>query len=156
MLSKWKSSLLLLVAALCLAQDSLVSPAVRRVGEKLSCLCGVCKNTVGTCDMMGCHYTAPKREQIAAMQAKGMSDQSIVDVIVKEVGLQALSEPPQQGFNAMALVMPFIMITIGLYAIYWFIQRNQRQAAMAVSNPVHPEVLDRFRAAAEKEMEKLD
>ena len=156
MLSKWKSSLLLLLAALCLAQDSLVSPAVRRVGEKLSCLCGVCKNTVGTCDMMGCHYTAPKREQIAGMLDKGMSDQSIVDVIVKEVGLQALSEPPQQGFNAMALIMPFIMITLGLYAIYWFIQRNQRQAAMAVSNPVHPEVLDRFKAAAEKELEKLD
>lgn len=156
MLSKWKSSLLLLLAALCLAQDSLVSPAVRRVGEKLSCLCGVCKNTVGTCDMMGCHYTAPKREQIAGMLDKGMSDQSIIDVIVKEVGLKALSEPPQQGFNAMALIMPFVMITLGLYAIYWFIQRNQRQAAMAVSNPVHPEVLDRFKAAAQKEMEKLD
>ena len=156
MLSKSKSSLLLLLAAICLAQDSLVPPAVRRVGEKLSCLCGACKNTVGTCDMMGCHYTSPKREQIATMLDKGMSDQSIVDAIVKEVGLQALSEPPQQGFNAMALIMPFVMISIGLYAIYWFIQRNQRQAAMAVSNPVHPEVLDRFRAAAEKEMEKLD
>ena len=156
MLSKWKSSLLLILAALCLAQDSLVPPAVRRVGEKLSCLCGACKNTVGTCDMMGCHYTSPKREQIASLLGKGMSDDSIVDVIVKEEGLKALAEPPQQGFNAMALIMPFVMIGIGLCSIYWFIQRNQRQAAVAISNPVKPEVLDRFQAAAAKEMEKLD
>lgn len=151
---QWKSSLLLIVAALCMAQESMVPPAVRRVGERLSCLCGVCKNTVGTCDMMGCHYTAPKREQIASMQAKGESDDAIVAAIVKEQGNQALSEPPQQGFNAMALLMPFVMIAIGLSAIYWFIQRNRRQPATV--DALHPEVLDRFHAAAEKEFEKLD
>lgn len=151
---QWKSSLLLIVAALCMAQESMVPPAVRRVGEKLSCLCGACKNTVGTCDMMGCHYTAPKREQIAGMLAKGVSDESIVAAIVKEVGLQALAEPPQQGFNSMALLMPFVMIALGLSGIYLFIQKNRRQPA--VVDALHPEVLDRFHAAAEKEFEKLD
>ena len=154
MLSKLKSSLLLLVAVLCMAQESMVSPSVRRVGERLSCLCGVCKNTVGTCDMMGCHYTAPKREQISSMLEKGMSDDSIVAAIVKEVGNQALAEPPQEGFNAMALIMPFVMIAIGLMAIYWFIQHNRRQPV--VVDALHPQVLDRFHAAAEKEFEKLD
>ena len=128
------------------------APATLLLGKR-TCLCGVCKNTVGTCDMMGCHYTAPKREQIASMLGKGMSDQSIVDAIVKEVGLKALAEPPQQGFNAMALIMPFVMIAIGLYAIYWFIQRNQRPAP---AGTVAVETLDRFHAAAEKELEKFD
>ena len=104
--------------------------------------------------MLGCHYTAPKREQISSMLEKGMSDDFIVAAIVKEVGNKALAEPPQEGFNAMALIMPFVMIAIGLLAIYWFIQHNRRQPV--VVDALHPQVLDRFHAAAEKEFEKLD
>ena len=150
---KLKNSLLLLVALVAMAQDSLIPPAVRRVGEKLACLCGACKNTVGTCDMMGCHYTAPKREQIAGLLAKGMSDDSIIDTIVKEVGLKALSEPPSSGFNAMALLMPFVMIAIGLSAIYWFIQNNRKPKPLEA---IAPEILERYHQMAEKEIEKLD
>ena len=153
MLRKWKNSLLLLVAVVALAQDSMISPAVRRVGEKLACLCGACKNTVGTCDMMGCHYTAPKREQIAGLLAKGQSDEAIIDTIVKEVGLKALSEPPQSGFNAMALIMPFVMIALGLSAIYWFIQHSRKLKPATANVPV---IDERYRAMAEKEIEKLD
>ena len=153
MLRKWKNSILLLLAVVAMAQDSMVSPAVRRVGEKLACLCGACKNTVGTCDMMGCHYTAPKREQIASLLAKGQSDDVIIDSIVKEVGLKALSEPPSTGFNAMALLMPFVMIGVGLAAIYWFIQRSRKQVLVNVTAPA---VADRYQAMAEKEIEKLD
>ena len=153
MLRKLKNSLMLLIAVVAMGQDSMISPAVRRVGEKLACLCGACKNTVGTCDMMGCHYTAPKREQIAGLLAKGVSDDAIIDTIVKEVGLKALSEPPRSGFNAMALLMPFVMIGIGLSAIYWFIQNSRKLRPVDSTAPV---ISERYQAMAEKEIEKLN
>ena len=77
----------------------------------------------------------------------------IIDTIVKEVGLNALSEPPRTGFNAMALLMPFVMIAFGLSAIYWFIQHNRKPKPIDV---LAPEVSERYRAMAEKEIEKLD
>src|ERR1700682_2893495 len=98
-MSRWRSSLLiLLVTAISLAQTSdLLDPNVRRVGEKLACLCGGCKNSVGTCPMLGCHDATPKRERIKKMLAEGRTDQQIVDAAVKQEGLQALVTPPAEG-----------------------------------------------------------
>src|SRR5208337_1570421 len=118
-MSRWRSSfLVLLVTGISLAQTSdLLDPSVRRVGEKLACLCGGCKNSVGSCPMLGCHYATPKREQIAKMLAEGRSDQQIVDAQMRQEGLQALVTPPIEGFNSLMWVMPFVMIGVGLLAI---------------------------------------
>src|SRR5450631_2413094 len=104
---KCKSSILvILLTAISIAQTptQLLTPAIRRVGDKLSCLRGSCKNTVATCQMLECHYSHPARLQIATMQAAGASDESIVDSFVKKSGLQALAVPPIQGFSLMAWV----------------------------------------------------
>ena len=59
----------MLVTAICLAQSAseLQTPEIRRVGDKLACLCGACKNTVATCQMLHCHYAYPARQKIARM-----------------------------------------------------------------------------------------
>ena len=64
--------------------------------------------------MLGCHYSKPAREKIKAMQAAGIADDRIVDDFVKTEGLRALVVPPAEGFNALAWVMPFLMIGIVL------------------------------------------
>jgi cytochrome c-type biogenesis protein CcmH len=127
-----RSSLLLLLITLSsLAQtpSQLVTEQIRRVGDKLACLCGSCKNTVATCQMLQCHYSLPAREKIAKLQAQGMSDREIIDVFVKEHGLRALAAPPAEGFNLLAWLMPFAAILFGLGAIWLFIQRFRRPAA---------------------------
>ena len=71
---KLKSSVLLLaLSAVCLPQSAttLVTPEIRRVGDKLACKCGACNNTVATCQMLECHYSLPAREKIAEMQKSG-------------------------------------------------------------------------------------
>ena len=57
-----------------LAQNAslMMNPDVKRVGMKLACLCGACKNSVGDCPMIGCHYAIPGREKIEQMQKTGM------------------------------------------------------------------------------------
>jgi cytochrome c-type biogenesis protein CcmH len=157
-MSRWRSSfLVLLVTAVSLAQTSdLLDPNVRRVGERLACLCGGCKNSVGSCPMLGCHYATPKREQIAKMLAEGKKEQQIVDAAVKQEGLQALVTPPAEGFNSLMWLMPFIMVGVGLAAIAFFIKHMQAKRAAAGPSDLNDEVLSRYHDQIEKESSKLE
>src|SRR6266536_3651831 len=108
-----KNSLLALgLMSICLAQSSsqLMTPGVKRVGTRLACLCTTCKNTVGDCPMLECHYTRPAREKIIRMQNEGQTDDSIVQSFVREQGLQALSSPPTEGFSGLAWIMPWVAL----------------------------------------------
>ncbi len=152
-----KSSLLVFVAAaLCLAQSEadLVTPQIRRVGDKLACLCTSCKNTVATCQMLRCGYTHPARQKIAALQLAGKGDQEIIDGFVKERGLRALAVPPAEGFNRLAWIMPFATIGFGLFGIWLYIKRFRKPIPAPVVQG--PDPLGRFREEIEKDLAKLD
>ena len=58
--------------------------------------------------MLGCHYCSPARERIASMQKRAISDETIIDTFVKEIGMVALAVPPAEGFNLLAWVMPLL------------------------------------------------
>jgi len=150
---KWKSSILvILLTAICIAQTptQLLTPAIRRVGDKLSCLCGSCKNTVATCQMLECHYSHPARLEIATMQAAGASDETIVASFVKKSGLQALAVPPAQGFSLMAWVMPVFVILLGLTL---FVKRFRKPFVPA---EIDQTALDRYNQQIEKDMAKFE
>ncbi len=156
---QWKSSLLALgLAAFCLAQSSsqLLTPEIKRVGERLACLCRTCNNTVGDCPMLECHYGNPAKKKIADMQASGRSDDEIVKSFVQETGLEALSAPPTSGFSSLAYIMPWLAIAVGLGAIYLFIRRFHPQHAPATAPNLDPEVLQRYRDRIDKDFDKLD
>ncbi len=153
---KWKSSVLvILLTAISIAQTptQLLTPAVRRVGDKLACLCGACKNSVATCPMLECHYAHPARQQIMSMQAAGTSDDVIVASFVKKSGLQALSEPPTEGFSLMAWVMPVFAILLGLTMIWLFVKRIRKPF---VPVRINQDALDQYNRQIEKDMAKFD
>ena len=151
------SVLLLVVVALSLAQNAseMATPEIRRVGDKLACLCRSCNNSVATCQMIGCGYTNPARAKIAKRQAEGASDQQIVAEFVSERGTQALVVPPTEGVFLTAWLMPFVMIAIGLAVIWWFIKRYRRPAA-AGAPMIETDALDRYQEQIEKDLAKLD
>ena len=156
---QWKNSLLALsVAAICLAQSSsqLLTPDIKRVGERLACLCRTCNNTVGDCPMLQCHYASPAKQKIGEMQAAGRSDDEIVQAFVKEAGLEALSSPPTTGFSSLAYIMPWIALALGLGVIYLFIRRFHPKRATAGAPELDPEVLQRYRDKIDKDFDKID
>jgi cytochrome c-type biogenesis protein CcmH len=156
-MKKWRNSLAaLMMAGLCLAQTGdLVPPEVRRVGDRLACLCGSCKNTVATCQMLGCHYTSPARQRISELAKQGMSDDEIVADFVKREGKRALAAPPAEGFNLTAWLAPPAAALAGIGFIAWFIRRNRKSAAAA-----EPELdeagMEKYRQAAERELSGFD
>jgi cytochrome c-type biogenesis protein CcmH/NrfF len=154
---KLRNSLLtLLIAGLCLAQTGdMVPPEVRRVGDRLACLCESCKNTVATCQMLGCHYTAPARARITELTRQGVSDDAIVQEFVQRNGKQALAVPPAEGFQLMVYIMPPVMAIAGLGLVGWFIRRH-RQPAAAKPNELDEKDIEKYQKAAGKEMEKFD
>ncbi|HEY3741949.1 MAG TPA: cytochrome c-type biogenesis protein CcmH [Bryobacteraceae bacterium] len=142
-------AMFLLVTAICLGESAMdvFGPDVRRIGTRLACLCQTCVETVGTCPMMQCHYSSPARQRIAQMAKKGMTDDQIVDVFVKENGIQALSVPPSQGFNAMVWIMPWIAAALGLGAIAWYVKvhskpRPLEEVPAATLDHFHNEIED--------------
>lgn len=156
---QWKSSfLLILLAAICLPQTSsdIMTPAVRRVADKLACKCG-CNNSVGTCTMLQCHYAEPARQKVAALQAEGKSDDQILKIFVQESGLSALAVPPTEGFSLLAWVMPFVAIGIGLLGLSLYVKRYSPKRAKAAAMPeVDPAVLARYRDRIDKEVSNLE
>jgi cytochrome c-type biogenesis protein CcmH len=154
---KRKSRLLLALAlaAVCLPQSAtkLVTPEIRRVGDKLACKCGSCNNTVATCQMLQCHYSLPAREKIEQMQKSGVTDDAIVDSFVKESGLVALATPPAEGFHLLGWIMPFIAILFGVGSVAIWIKRfGRKQQAVA---PV-PEIDHRYLERMDKELRELE
>lgn len=147
---------LILVSVFAMAQVSseLITPDIRRVGSRLACLCKSCKNSVGDCPMLACHYAKPAREKIRDEQAAGKSDDAIVAGFVKESGREALVVPPNDGFNALAWWMPPMMIGLGLALIYWFITRMRKPAPPAPA--IDAKVLARYQDSIEKDLDKLD
>lgn len=149
---------LVLLSAFAMAQVSseLITPEIRRVGSRLACLCKSCKNSVGDCAMLACHYSKPAREKIRDMEAAGKSDDEIVDSFVKDQGRQALVVPPNDGFMALAWWMPPFMVGLGLASIYWFIRRVRKPLPSTSSPAVDAKLLERYKDSIEKDLAKLD
>jgi cytochrome c-type biogenesis protein CcmH/NrfF len=142
----------LLAIGTLVAQDptSYMSPNVLRVGEKLSCRCGGCRNTVGNCPMLHCEFSDPMRRRIASMQARGRSDSDIINAVVREQGVVALSTPPSEGWGLFTWVMPGIAALIGFFIYSAYVKRN-RKAPEPVS-AADEAVLRRFQDQIDDEL----
>lgn len=140
-----------------LAQDptSLLTPGVARVGDKLACRCGTCRNTVATCPMLRCHYTEPMRERIKQMLDSGMGDTDIINKIVQEQGVVALAAPPATGWGLLTWVMPGVALLLGFFVYSWWVRRNQQHGTEKVSDSDRA-VLDRFHDQIESELGEAD
>jgi len=141
------------VIAALMAQDpsSYLTASVLRVGAKLACRCGGCRNTIGTCPMLRCDSADPMRRRIAEMQRRGMSDDAIIAAIVREQGAVALASPPATGFGLLTWVMPGVALLTGFFVYSWFVRRNRRPPAALTSED--RALIDRYRTQIDRELE---
>ena len=141
------------VLAAVLAQDaSFLSPDVIRVGGKLACRCGGCRNTVGDCPMLRCSSADPLRHRIYTLKANGMSDNAVVDAIVRQEGIVALAAPPGEGLGPIVTwVTPALVLLIGFFVYSAFIRRHRK--APEPLTATDESLIERFRDQIDREIE---
>jgi cytochrome c-type biogenesis protein CcmH/NrfF len=99
-----------------------------------------------------CSSADPLRHRIFESMQKGMSDESIVNDIVREEGIVALASPPTQGLGPIVTwIMPGIALLIGLWIWSAFVRRNRKTPAPLT--PTDESLIDRYRAQMDRELE---
>ena len=140
--------------AALIAQDSTsyLTSDVIRVGGKLACRCGGCRNTVGDCPMLRCSSADPLRHRIFNMKSKGMSDTAIVSDIVREQGIVALASPPTEGLGPIVTwVMPGVALLIGFWIYSAFVRRHRKAPVPLTKRD--ESLIERYRTQMDRELE---
>lgn len=91
------------------------------------------------------------RARIKGMQDQGKSDGAIVQQIVQEQGIVALSSPPGTGWGLVTWVMPGIALVLGFIFYTWYLRRKRTQAVAAPA--ISADLLDRYRDQINRELD---
>src|SRR4029077_18544623 len=125
-----------------------------------------CDQAAGKCYHVGGAYSGPcdtaktMLKEIDTHIAAGMSDQQVLDQMIKQYGPLAYVEPPKTGFGLVAWLMPILYLLGGLALVVVVIKRWRRRtiavASMAGANRVHVsrELLARALKRAQRETEE--
>ena len=108
------------------AQDEatdITADEVNKVAKQLWCpLCGG-RLRLDSCELKAC---AQMREVIAMKLAEGEDAESIRDYFLEQYGPQILGEPPRQGFNWLAWIMPVVAVAGGGLFLWLRLQQMAR------------------------------
>ncbi|MGH7494444.1 MAG: cytochrome c-type biogenesis protein [bacterium] len=136
----------LILCTLCvpaLAQETADSSATADVTalsalrRQLACYCG-CGMTVQDClGGMVCSESRALSKEVAQFMQQGKNRDQILQAMAAKYGERILSAPTKRGFNLMAWVVPFAMLTLGGVIVALVVKRWRRHSA----SPAPPSVL---------------
>lgn|SRR5262249_55360066 len=159
------SALTIAVAPVAVLRVKAEIDHAHELGKKVKCSCGGCEQTAGTCYHVGGAFSGPcdvAKTMISEIQGylnKGLTDDQVIQAMIKEYGPGAYVEPPKQGFGLVAWVMPGVYLIAGALLVVFVISRWRKrgiaaEASTTAAKSVSPEVLARARAAAQKATEE--
>jgi cytochrome c-type biogenesis protein CcmH len=111
--------------------------------------CPICQGVrLDVCEQKVCQQM---RDMIDEMLVEGKSKQEIIDEFVDQYGVVILGEPPKQGINIMAWLMPVLLVVVGLGFAFWmskkWTQKNPAAAAVDTTAPPDSALADTTSAA---------
>jgi len=136
------------------APDRELMQRVYEIADKLNC--PLCQGqTLSECPLQVCEEM---RAEIAQRLQAGQSEQEILDAFVARYGIGVLNQPPVEGFNLLAWIMPFVGLAVVLAIGGWALvtwSRRRRIAVQAV--PAELERLpEEYLRRLEAELEEYD
>ena len=145
--------LALLMGVLVLLGASDNSARMDRLGHKMICMCG-CNQVLLECNHYGCPSLTPMHEELVAAIDKGYSDSSILQAFTDKYGPTVLAAPTSHGFDVIAWIMPYLVLTLGIGGVVLVItlwhRRVAAHPAIAASN-LSAADLSRLRDQARRE-----
>ena len=147
---------LALAAATAAAGAEVTYPQLRAVGDRVSCQCG-CSYTVGSCNMLNCHFRDPILEQIKTGLEEGRSEDEVLEEVYAKYGSETRVEPRGTGFGMVGWIAPFAAFAAGLGLIPWVVRRWRSDARARSRDSAVPEtVVERYSAQIEEGLEDLE
>jgi cytochrome c-type biogenesis protein CcmH/NrfF len=146
----------LVCAALAQTESEIESDSVKRVGTHIACQCGACTENVN-CNMSSgqCHFCKPARTKIYKMQRAGMNDDKVIASFINEYGKSIFRADP----NSFFWMVPYLSLLAG-GGVLWLVLKKMRHGKPLTPAPAGPvvddPVLAKYRAAIEKDTDKLD
>ena len=124
-----------------------------QLGHKLMCVCS-CNQVLLECNHVGCTYSDRMRAELAANLERGDSDDLTLQAFVQKYGPTVLIAPTSTGFNRVAWIMPYLVLTLGIATVV-LIVRAWKNRPVPVSPgrvaPVTGGELERFREQARRD-----
>ncbi len=149
------TSIVLFLAA-GVTQAAVPYAKLREVGDRVSCQCS-CAYTVGSCNMMNCHFRDPVLKQIEEGLEAGKSDDEVLEEVYATFGSETRVQPRNEGFGMVGWIAPFAALLAGLAVIPWVVRRWRSKAeARSREDSVPDEIVDRYRSEIEDDLEDLD
>ena len=105
--------LLILIPAICAAQDPILDKRTSALAEELRCL--VCQNQ--TLAESNAPLAVDLRNQIREQLAKGASEGEVRDFMVARYGDFVLYKPPFKASTAALWLGPFVLLALGLWVL---------------------------------------
>lgn len=138
-------------AASVTTQNAIVTPNdVNEVAKELWCpLCSGVR--LDACELKACEQM---RDMIAVQLEEGQDKEAIKDYFIEQYGPQVLGEPPLQGFNLLAWVLPFVAM-IGGGVFVWRRTRSMIASApqeQTASTPSAPD--DQYSQQLDEELKR--
>jgi cytochrome c-type biogenesis protein CcmH len=115
--------------------------------------CPVCENTpLDVCPTQAC---AQWRDLIRQMLAEGKSEEEIKQYFVEHYGARVLNEPPREGFNWLAYIVPPVVILAGAFFLFRALQAMKKPVAAApAKGPESRAPADDYVTRLEEELKK--
>ena len=145
-----------------LAQDGATAPAaaaeavsandVNAVAKELWCpLCSGVR--LDACELRACDQM---KDVIADKLTDGESTQNIKNYFVQQYGPQVLGEPPLEGFNWLAWILPVVVLVGGGLFLFSRTRHMLRQPKPTAVVAASAEPGDHYSQALEKELKQYD
>lgn len=128
--------------AVPVAQNPAIEARMLDLSEGLRCL--VCQNE--TLAASQAELAMDLKQEIREMMQKGMSDQEIVDYLVKRYGDFVRYNPPVKPTTFLLWFGPFVFLVIGLLVLVMTLRRRRSQI---VEQPLTPEERERAQSILE-------
>lgn len=103
--------------------------------------------------MLRCSSADPMRRRIHQMKMTGMSDQDVINTIVREEGTVALAAPPTGTVGGLVTwVMPGVVLVIGFFVYSSYVRRNRKQPEPI--SDIDRANIERFRSQIDRELDE--
>ena len=131
---------LLHILLVCLAAVTMLgagNPATRfdHLGHKLMCTCS-CGEILLECNHVGCPVSGPMIQELNNQLATALPDIGVLNWFVQKYGPIVLAAPIRGGFDLVAWIVPFAVLTFGILGVVWLVRLwHQRQPQTALAQP---------------------